>query len=48
MMPCMSTIIHGVEAVTPFSGGYYRLRETSFACDAFVPGCKDFFGSHSA
>jgi hypothetical protein len=48
IMPCMSTIMHGVEAVTPFSRGYHHLREASFACDAFVPGCEDFFSSISA
>lgn len=47
-MPCMSTITHGVEAITPFSGGYRRLSEASFLFDALVPGFKGIFGSFSA
>ena len=47
-MPCTSTITHGVEAITPFSGGYRRLSEASFSFDPLVPGFKGFFGSFSA
>jgi hypothetical protein len=48
IMPCMSTIMHGVEAVTPFSGGYRRVNAASFLFDALVPGFVGFFGSKSA
>jgi hypothetical protein len=48
IMPCMSTTIHGIEAVTPFSGGYRRLKEASFSFEALVPGFNGFFGSLSA
>jgi hypothetical protein len=37
IMPCISTIMHGFEAVTPFSGGYRFLSEVCFVFDAFVP-----------
>lgn len=43
----MSTTMHGVDAVTPFNGGYRRLKEVSFLSDSLVPGVKFFFGSHS-
>jgi len=48
IMPCMSTIMHGIEAVTPFSGGYRRLREASLSSDTLVPGFEGFFSSLSA
>ena len=48
IMPCMSTIMHGLEAVTPFSGGYRFFREASLSFDALVPGLENFFGSLSA
>ena len=48
IMPCMSTIMHGIEAVTPFSGGYRRLSDSSLSFDAFVPDFEGFFGSLSA
>ena len=46
----MSTIMHGVEAVTPFRGGYRRLRDASFAFAVFVgfEGFKGLFGTFSA
>jgi hypothetical protein len=44
----MSTTMHGIEAVTPFSGGYRRFSEASFSFDALVPGFEGFFGSLSA
>jgi hypothetical protein len=44
----MSTIMHGIEAVTPFSGGYRRLSEVSISSDALVPDFEGFFGSLSA
>jgi hypothetical protein len=47
-MPCTSTITHGIEAITPFSGGYRRLSEASFSFDALVPNFKGIFGSLSA
>jgi hypothetical protein len=47
-MPCTSTITHGVETLTPFSGGYRRLSEASFSFDALVPCFEGIFGSFSA
>jgi len=47
IMPCMSTIMHGVEAVTLFSGGYHHLREASLSSDTLVLGFEGFFGSLS-
>jgi hypothetical protein len=44
----MSTTMHGIEAVTPFSGGYRRFSESSFSFDALVPDLEGFFGSLSA
>jgi hypothetical protein len=44
----MSTIMHGIEAVTPFSGGYRRLSEFSLSIDDLVPGFVGPFGSFSA
>jgi hypothetical protein len=37
IMPCISMIMHGFEAVTPFSGGYRFLSEVCFVFDARVP-----------
>jgi hypothetical protein len=47
-MPCMSTTIHGVEAVTSFSGGYRRLSMFSFIIEALDPRREGVFGSISA
>jgi len=47
-MLSMSTIMHGADAIAPFSGGYCSLSEASFSFDDFVPGVKGFFGSFSA
>jgi hypothetical protein len=44
----MSTIMHGIEAVTPFSGGYRFRREASFTFDVSFPGFEFVFGSLSA
>ena len=48
IMPCMSTIMQGSEAVNPSSGGYRRRSEASFSRDALVPDFDGFFGSISA
>ena len=47
-MPCISTIMQGIEAVTPFSGGYRCSSEASFFFDVLVPGFEFVFGSFSA
>jgi hypothetical protein len=47
-MPSISTIMHGIEAVIPFSGGYLRLREASFTFVVSFPGFEFVFGSLSA
>jgi len=48
IMPCMSTIMHGIEVVTSFSGGYCHFREASLSFDALVPDFEGFLGSLSA
>ena len=48
IMPCVSTITHGVEDLTPFSRGYRHFNLASFSFDALVPGFKGIFGSFSA
>lgn len=48
IMPCMSTIVHGVETVALFSGGYFSFKDASFAIDAAVPGFEGLLGSFSA
>jgi hypothetical protein len=35
-MPCISTIMQGVDAVAPFSGGNSFNREASLVCDSLV------------
>jgi hypothetical protein len=40
--------MHGIEAITPFGGGYRHLSDSSLSFDAFVPDFKGFFGSLSA
>jgi hypothetical protein len=41
--------MHGLETVSPFSGGAYRrLSEASFFFDALVPAFEAFFGSRFA
>jgi hypothetical protein len=47
-MPCMSTMMQGVEAVAPLIGGYRRLNETSLFFDALASEFEGFFGSLSA
>jgi hypothetical protein len=44
----MSTIMHGVEAVTPFNGVYRRFSEASLFFDVFVLGFEWFLGTKSA
>jgi hypothetical protein len=44
----MLTIMHRLEAITPFSRGYRCLSTPSFSQDAFVPGFEGFLGSFSA
>jgi len=49
IIPSTSIIMHGAEAVTPSSVGWYRrLSPVSFSPDLFVPEFKGFFGSLSA
>jgi hypothetical protein len=48
IMPCTSTMMHGVEALTPFRGVYRRLNEASFSFAALVPRFEGIFGSFSA
>jgi hypothetical protein len=48
IMPSISMKMHGVEAVTPFSGGYRCRREASFTFEASFPGFVFVFGSLSA
>jgi hypothetical protein len=36
IMPCISTIMQGVDAVTPFSGGKFFNREASLASEALL------------
>jgi hypothetical protein len=36
IMPCISTIMQGVDAVAPFSGGKFFNREASLFCDSLV------------
>ena len=48
IMPCMSTIMHGVEAVTPFNGVYRRFSEASLFFDVFVLGFEWFLSTKSA
>jgi hypothetical protein len=44
----MSTIIHGIDALTPFRGRYCCLREASLSFVAVVAKFEGFFGSLSA
>jgi hypothetical protein len=44
-MPCISTIMQGVDVVIPFSGGYSFNREASLFTEALVLALFVFLGS---
>ena len=48
IMPCMSTIMHGVLAASSFNGGYHHLSDTSSFFDSLDPCFEVVFGSLSA